>query len=395
MEAAHYTYCDFFVKGSCLDAMDFSGKSDPYIVIKCPTHLITKRNIFEYEMDLIDTLGSSRILKDSQGNIMVSCDSSKSLDTNLIASVAASTLHASGSHYHGRKAHPQTEGYKEIYESEVVKATLDPIWNAFRIGFYEMCRGNILVELLVECYDWDRFKTSDFIGSCKVTVKDLLEAKTDRFQLLNKENKPSGKLYIRCKPSECDLTYFDFKASGHDLGEKHAPGKLPDPFFIIKAHAIVPEERNSFSRDNHAPPLAKTRSGGILSHIEEYRDVYESRIVRTSVNPEWGIFQLGYYDLCRGNMDTKLLIECYDYNDFIPNKFIGSAEVSTRELLNATGGHLIQLHSKKHKRPAGSINIHCKPSNLIAIKNDVAHKWHSAHVADINISTENINKLVL
>jgi hypothetical protein len=94
-----------------------------------------------------------------------------------------------------------------VFESEFVKANLNPIWQPFRIGFngmiarlspkaihmhflspfcpisssspflfvlslltwlIELCKGNADVELLIECYDWDRFKQSDFIGSCKV-----------------------------------------------------------------------------------------------------------------------------------------------------------------------------------------------------------------------------------
>lgn len=376
MESAHIAYCDFIVRGVGLDAKDFTGKSDPYIVIKCPTKVIMRRNIFEYELNMMvqeegfstyPPSPSGAILRNSQGTIIAE-DYDKS-NGNILTSVVATVN--TGSHRYAFKTHPQTDGYKEIYESEVVKATLDPQWNPFRLGFYEMCRGNSLVELLIECYDWDRFKPSDFIGSCKITVKDLLEPKTDILQLVNKKNEKSGKLFLKCKSSTSDLTYCDFKACAVDLVEKKIHGKTSDPFFIIKAPENVQEEKNVFGEEFNSSALSKIKAGIAYSEqkipgYQEYRTVYESKIIRGSLNPDWGIFQLGFYELCRANPDTKLLIECYDYNDFIPNRFIGSVEIVARELINTHGPCVLTLLSKKHKKESGTILLSCKLSNVFS-----------------------------
>jgi hypothetical protein len=42
------------------------------------------------------------------------------------------------------------------------------------------------------------------------------------------------------------------------------------------------------------------------------------------------IFVLSPLDMCCSNPEAKLLIECYAYNDFVRNKFVGSAEVNTK-----------------------------------------------------------------
>eukprot|EP00026_Physarum_polycephalum_P022465 Phypoly_transcript_26569.p1 GENE.Phypoly_transcript_26569~~Phypoly_transcript_26569.p1 ORF type:complete len:117 (+),score=9.19 Phypoly_transcript_26569:116-466(+) len=86
------THCDFIVYGEGLASMDFNGKSDPYIVIKVPTTVLMKRNIFEYEKDVAITENfpsthTSR--KNSQGSFVFHDDPShaKEEHTHLLLCV--------------------------------------------------------------------------------------------------------------------------------------------------------------------------------------------------------------------------------------------------------------------------------------------------------------------
>ena len=76
------------------------------------------------------------------------------------ATLASSSFHTRSSYQYHKKAYPHTEvhrpflswlcetnflcflflfqGYKVVYESEVVKANLNPLWQPFRIGLYGM-----------------------------------------------------------------------------------------------------------------------------------------------------------------------------------------------------------------------------------------------------------------
>jgi len=327
--------------------MDLNGKSDPYIVIKTPSKVMVKRNIFEYEM-----------IEVKNKSVELPVDSVIDCSTTLLDSQATSAAH----HY-ARKTHPPTDGYSEVFVSDIVESKLDPRWQPFRIGFYELCKGNPDVELLIECYDWDHFRSSDFIGSFKVSVRALLASKKDvEFQLLNKQNEPTGMLCFQCQPSVTDIVYCDFKAHALNLDKKDLLG-LSDPYFVIKTPLQITEHKIS----NHAGliPLPASKSKyGLQNHsaTEGYREIFESSVVKKTLNPVWGMFRIGFYAMCRGNPGVKLLIECYDHNGLLPNTFIGSAEVSVQSLLDTRDVMLIPLLSKKH-RSAGTFCIQCKPSN--------------------------------
>jgi Ca2+-dependent lipid-binding protein len=370
------TYLDFIVRGEGLDVMDITGKSDPFLVIKVPTKIMMKRNIFEYETDVLVTehsprrgeLAASIQRKNSQGNIVLSEDFPHVVEehTNFLASWASSVFHTHSPYLYHKKAYSHTEGYKVVFESEVVKANLNPLWQPFRIGFYELCKGNTNVELLIECYDWDLFKHSDFIGSCKVSVQALLESKEEQhLQLISKKGK-SGTLVLKCCPSAFDIVYCDFKACGADLAEKNVSG-LSDPYFVIKSPLAINERRNnfSFSYDGNIVPAVDKMKYGTQTHpaTDGYREIYESPVIKNTINPEWGLFQLGFHDMCKGNTETKLRIECYDYNDITKNKIIGIAEISVQSIIDTRGKLAIALLSRKHKKAAGIIYLHCKPSN--------------------------------
>jgi len=75
---------------------------------------------------------------------------------------------------------------KQIYRSEVIMKTLNPTWEPFSISVWSLCSGDYLQKLRIECYDWDKIGSDDFIGSFSTTLKELIDNGSSlEYQLIN------------------------------------------------------------------------------------------------------------------------------------------------------------------------------------------------------------------
>uniref|UniRef100_A0AAY4BFC9 C2 domain-containing protein n=1 Tax=Denticeps clupeoides TaxID=299321 RepID=A0AAY4BFC9_9TELE len=59
------------------------------------------------------------------------------------------------------------------HKTEVVKNTLNPVWQPFSIPVRALCNGDFDRTIKVEVYDWDRDGSHDFIGEFTTSFKDL------------------------------------------------------------------------------------------------------------------------------------------------------------------------------------------------------------------------------
>uniref|UniRef100_A0A3Q3VQ07 C2 domain-containing protein n=1 Tax=Mola mola TaxID=94237 RepID=A0A3Q3VQ07_MOLML len=59
------------------------------------------------------------------------------------------------------------------HKTEVVKNTLNPVWQAFSIPVRGLCNGDYDRTIKVEVYDWDRDGSHDFIGEFTTSYKEL------------------------------------------------------------------------------------------------------------------------------------------------------------------------------------------------------------------------------
>uniref|UniRef100_A0A8C5HTI8 Copine-5-like n=1 Tax=Gouania willdenowi TaxID=441366 RepID=A0A8C5HTI8_GOUWI len=59
------------------------------------------------------------------------------------------------------------------HKSEVVKNTLNPVWQPFSIPVRALCNGDYNRTIKVEVYDWDRDGSHDFIGEFTTSYKEL------------------------------------------------------------------------------------------------------------------------------------------------------------------------------------------------------------------------------
>ncbi|XP_034541061.1 copine-5-like [Notolabrus celidotus] len=59
------------------------------------------------------------------------------------------------------------------HKTEVVKNTLDPVWQAFKIPVRALCNGDYDRSIKVEVYDWDRDGGHDFIGEFSTSYREM------------------------------------------------------------------------------------------------------------------------------------------------------------------------------------------------------------------------------
>uniref|UniRef100_A0A674J9M3 Copine 8 n=1 Tax=Terrapene triunguis TaxID=2587831 RepID=A0A674J9M3_9SAUR len=59
------------------------------------------------------------------------------------------------------------------HKTEVVKNTLNPVWQAFKISVRALCNGDYDRTIKIEVYDWDRDGSHDFIGEFTTSYREL------------------------------------------------------------------------------------------------------------------------------------------------------------------------------------------------------------------------------
>ncbi|MGH0162346.1 UNVERIFIED_CONTAM: hypothetical protein FKN15_042669 [Acipenser sinensis] len=59
------------------------------------------------------------------------------------------------------------------HKTEVVKNTLNPTWQPFTIPVRALCNGDYDRTVKVDCYDWDRDGSHDFIGEFTTSYREL------------------------------------------------------------------------------------------------------------------------------------------------------------------------------------------------------------------------------
>jgi len=130
------------------------------------------------------------------------------------------------------KSDPYLEIFREtgagsnvlIHKTNVVKNTLNPTWQKFRLSMQALSGGNLDTKLTIKCWDWDNDGSSDFIGQCSSSVRSLLEASAQRIQwdCINDEKrkrkgkkyKNSGVIYLNSAQVEKEYSFLDYIMGG-------------------------------------------------------------------------------------------------------------------------------------------------------------------------------------
>uniref|UniRef100_A0A7N6BIJ2 Copine Va n=1 Tax=Anabas testudineus TaxID=64144 RepID=A0A7N6BIJ2_ANATE len=84
------------------------------------------------------------------------------------------------------------------HKTEVVKNTLNPVWQPFSIPVRALCNGDYDRTIKVEIYDWDRDGSHDFIGEFTTSYKELCrgQSQLNIYEVVNAKKKIKKKRYI-------------------------------------------------------------------------------------------------------------------------------------------------------------------------------------------------------
>uniref|UniRef100_A0A8C9T1W8 Copine 8 n=1 Tax=Scleropages formosus TaxID=113540 RepID=A0A8C9T1W8_SCLFO len=84
------------------------------------------------------------------------------------------------------------------HKTEVVKNTLNPVWQAFKIPVRALCNGDYDRTIKVEVYDWDRDGSHDFIGEFTTSYRELSRGQSqfNVYEVINPKKKGRKKKYL-------------------------------------------------------------------------------------------------------------------------------------------------------------------------------------------------------
>ncbi|XP_038605281.1 copine-5 isoform X1 [Tachyglossus aculeatus] len=112
------------------------------------------------------------------------------------------------------------------HKTEVVKNTLNPVWQAFPIPVRALCNGDYDRTIKVEVYDWDRDGSHDFIGEFTTSYRELARGQSqfNVYEVVNPKKKMKKKKYVNSGTVtllsfsvESESTFLDYIKGGTQI----------------------------------------------------------------------------------------------------------------------------------------------------------------------------------
>ncbi|XP_064812350.1 copine-5-like isoform X2 [Oncorhynchus masou masou] len=112
------------------------------------------------------------------------------------------------------------------HKTEVVKNTLNPVWQAISIPVRALCNGDFDRTIKAEVYDWDRDGSHDFIGEFTTSYRDLSRGQSqfNVYEVVNAKKKIKKKRYINSGTVtmlsftvESEHTFLDYIKGGTQI----------------------------------------------------------------------------------------------------------------------------------------------------------------------------------
>ncbi|XP_017340153.1 copine-8 isoform X1 [Ictalurus punctatus] len=116
--------------------------------------------------------------------------------------------------------------YTICHKTEVVKNTLDPVWQAFKIPVRALCNGDYDRTIKIEVYDWDRDGGHDYIGEFKTSYRELSKGQSQFsvWEVLNMKKKKKKKKYLNSGTVtllscliDVEVTFLDYIKGGTQI----------------------------------------------------------------------------------------------------------------------------------------------------------------------------------
>lgn len=112
------------------------------------------------------------------------------------------------------------------HKTEVVKNTLNPVWQAFKIPVRALCNGDYDRTIKVEVYDWDRDGSHDFIGEFSTSYRELSRGQSqfNVYEVINPKKKGKKKKYLNSGTVtllsflvDTEVTFLDYIKGGTQI----------------------------------------------------------------------------------------------------------------------------------------------------------------------------------
>uniref|UniRef100_A0AAX7TJN5 C2 domain-containing protein n=1 Tax=Astatotilapia calliptera TaxID=8154 RepID=A0AAX7TJN5_ASTCA len=103
------------------------------------------------------------------------------------------------------------------HKTEVVKNTLNPVWQAFKIPVRALCNGDYDRTIKIEVYDWDRDGSHDFIGEFSTSYRELSRGQSqfNVYEVVNPKKKGKKKKYL----NSGTVTLLSFLVDTEEISE--------------------------------------------------------------------------------------------------------------------------------------------------------------------------------
>ncbi|XP_025030222.1 copine-8, partial [Python bivittatus] len=112
------------------------------------------------------------------------------------------------------------------HKTEVIKNTLNPVWQAFKISIRALCNGDYDRTIKVEVYDWDRDGSHDFIGEFTTSYRELSRGQSqfNVYEVINPKKKAKKKKYVNSGTVtllsflvETEVSFLDYIKGGTQI----------------------------------------------------------------------------------------------------------------------------------------------------------------------------------
>ncbi|KAM9234891.1 copine-5 isoform 2-T2 [Dugong dugon] len=159
------------------------------------------------------------------------------------------------------------------HKTEVMKNTLNPVWQTFSIPVRALCNGDYDRTIKVEVYDWDRDGSHDFIGEFTTSYRELARGQSqfNIYEVINPKKKMKKKKYVNsgtvtllsfAVESEC--TFLDYIKGGTQINFTVAidfTASNGNPSQSTSLHYMSPYQLNAYA-------LALTAVGEVIQHYD-------------------------------------------------------------------------------------------------------------------------------
>ncbi|KAM9445059.1 copine-9 isoform 1-T1 [Clarias gariepinus] len=145
------------------------------------------------------------------------------------------------------------------HKTEVIKNTLNPVWQPFTIPVRALCNGDYDRTVKIDVYDWDRDGSHDFIGEFTTSYRELSRGQSqfNVYEVLNPKKKGRKKKYINSGTVtllsfkvESEYTFVDFIRGGTQLNFTVAidfTASNGNPAQPTSLHYMSPYQMNAYA----------------------------------------------------------------------------------------------------------------------------------------------------